>query len=426
MSVYKIYSPYNDIEELITDEENHYKTNLHTHSTYSDANDSMKDMIEAFYDQDFDILAMTEHGIVGKEWDKEPTIIPLYRFQYLWHGKRYYLSTAEYKAVLNGTYRTKSDTRTKKRGLQCVPGGIETNMVVKVFNHINGFFTDALEGVWGKENDYEGPVKAIEESGGLSHINHPTDWLQARKYPDCGTKKENVEFFADIMRRYKSCMGIEVLNMYDIPNRCDRILWDSLLRRLIPEGERSVFGFANSDAHETGQIDTAFMDFILPSYSLENLREAMEKGRFFSVARYAKNELGENFKGKGPVPAVTEIRVDDETDTILIKGVNCSKIEWIADGKIIKTKTADSQGEMMSVINLAEFTDKISCYVRCQLMGEGGICLTQAFICDDGNMERFRTEIPEKKVLTKKEKLKKRFYDSLPGVLIDRDKGMPQ
>ncbi len=426
MSVYKIYSPYNDIEELIPDEENHYKTNLHTHSTYSDANDSMKDMIEAFYDQDFDILAMTEHGIVGKEWDKEPTIIPLYRFQYLWHGKRYYLSTQEYRAVQEGTYKTKADTRTKKRGLQCVPGGIETNMVVKVFNHINGFFTDVLEGVWGRENDYEGPVKAIEESGGLSHINHPTDWLQARKYPDCGTKKENVEFFADILRRYKSCMGIEVLNMYDIPNRCDRILWDSLLKKLIPEGERSVFGFANSDAHETGQIDTAFMDFVLPEYSLQNLREAMEKGRFFAIARYAKNELGEDFEGKGPVPKVTEIKVDDETDTILIRGKNCSKIEWIADGKVIKSKTAEGQGEMMSVINLAEFKNEISCYVRCQLLGEGGICLTQAFICDDGNMERFKTGIPEKKVLSKKEKIKKRFYDSLPGVLIDRDKGMPQ
>ena len=154
--------------------------------------------------------------------------------------------------------------------------------------------------------------------------------------------------------------------------------------------------------------------------------EAMEKGRFFAIARYAKNELGENFEGKGPVPTVTEIKVDDETDTILIRGKNCSKIEWIADGKVIKAKTAESQGEMMSVINLAEFKDKISCYVRCQLIGEGGICLTQAFICDDGNMGRFRTEIPEKKILTKKEKIRKRFYDSLPGVLIDRDKGMPQ
>lgn len=425
MSVYKIYSPYNEIEELIPYEENHYKTNLHTHSTYSDANDSMKDMIEKFYDLDFDILAMTEHGIVGKEWNKKPTIIPLYRFQELLKRKREHLSDEEYKAILDGTYRTKADTRTKRRGLQCVPGCIEANMVVKVFNHVNGFFTDIPEGVWGRENDYEGPVKAIEKSGGLSHINHPTDWLQARKYPDCGTKKENVEFFADILRRYKSCMGIEVLNMYDIPNRCDRILWDSLLKKLIPEGKRSVFGFSNSDAHETGQIDTAFMDFILPGYSLSNLREAMEKGRFFSIARYAKNELGEKFRGEGPVPTVTEVKVDDETDTILIRGTNCKKIEWIADGKVIKTKTAESQGEMMSVINLAEFTDKISCYVRCQLLGEGGICLTQAFICDDGNISRFRTEIPEKKILSRKERIKKRFYDSLPGVLINREKGAP-
>ena len=30
------------------------------------------------HDLDFDILAMTEHGVHGKEWDKEPKIVPLF------------------------------------------------------------------------------------------------------------------------------------------------------------------------------------------------------------------------------------------------------------------------------------------------------------------------------------------------------------
>ena len=79
------------------------------------------------------------------------------------------------------------------------------------------------------------------------------------------------------------------------------------------------------------------MDFILPEYSLGNLRKAMEPGNFFAVARYAKNELGEDFKGEGAVPVVTEISVDDDNDTITIKGINCNAIEWIADGEIIES-----------------------------------------------------------------------------------------
>lgn len=421
MADYKITNPYADINDLIKNSDNHYKTNLHTHSTYSDANNTMTEMIEGFYDNDFDILAFAEHGIFGKEWDKEPTKIPLFTFQYLWHGKKVHPTTEQYKAFLNGTYRTPANSRTKKRGLMCVPDAIELNMFTLVKNHVNGYFTnDAYEGKYGKENDFETPIKLVEESGGISHINHPTDWLQAYKDPSVAKVPENIAFFADLLRRYKSCLGIEVLNMYDRPNRSDRILWDELLKTLIPEGERTVWGFGNSDAHRVCEIDTAFMDFILPEYSLENLRKAMENGNFFAVARYAKNELGEDFKGEGPVPVVTEIAVDDDNDTITIKGKNCNAIEWIADGEIIESVTAETDGELVSTVKLREKSNKISCYVRAQLKGRGGICMTQPFICDDGDMARFRKPIPAPQKLTKAQQIKKKLADTRPGVILFR------
>lgn len=421
MADYKITNPYAQVSELIKNSGNHYKTNLHTHSTYSDANNTMTEMIEGFYDNDFDILAFAEHGIFGKEWDKEPTKIPLFTFQYLWHGKKVHPTTEQYHAFLNGTYRTPANSRTKKRGLMCVPDAIELNMFTLVKNHVNGYFTnDAYEGKYGKENDFETPIKLVEESGGISHINHPTDWLQAYKDPSVAKVPENIAFFADLLRRYKSCLGIEVLNMYDRPNRSDRILWDELLKTLIPEGERTVWGFGNSDAHRVCEIDTAFMDFILPEYSLENLRKAMENGNFFAVARYAKNELGEDFKGEGPVPVVTEISVDDDNDTITVKGINCSAIEWIADGEIIENVTAEADGELVSTVKLREKSDKISCYVRAQLKGRGGICMTQPFICDDGDMARFRKPIPVPEKLTKAQQIKKKLADTRPGVILFR------
>lgn len=414
MRKFRIINPYESVASLIKNEENHYKTNLHTHSTYSDANDTMTDMINAAYDLDFDILAMTEHGVHGKEWDKDPKIVPLFLFQNLWHGKRSHPTTEHYHALLNGTYKTAEGKRTKKRGIQCVANGIEANMFVLVLNHVNGFFTDnKLEGIFGKENDYENPIRIIEESGGISHINHPTDWLRAKKDPNCAKVPENIAFFADLFRRYKSCVGMEVLNMYDIPNRSDRILWDELLQVLIPEGERTVWGFSNSDAHQTDQLDTAFMDFILPEYSEKNLRTAMEKGMFFSIARYAKNELGEDFAGKGPYPVVTELSVDDEADTITLKGTNCKAIEWISNGEIIQSETLDKDGEITSTVRLADHGDKIGCYVRAQLKGDGGICLTQPFICDDGDLARFKKTLP----MPKK---KSKFFNTRLGVIVDR------
>lgn len=420
---YKITNPYESVEKLLSDAECHYKTNLHTHSTYSDANDTMVDMIEGFYDNDFDILAFAEHGLLGKEWDKEPTIVPLYLFQNLWHGKRQHLTSAQYDAILKGTYKTRHGRRTKKRGLMCVPGAIEANMLTLVKNHVNGYFTDdSCEGICGKENDFEEPIRKIEASGGLSHINHPTDWLNARKYPDCAHKEGNINIFADLLRRYKSCLGIEVLNMYDIPNFCDRMLWDELLQVIIPEGERCVWGFGNSDAHEAGQADTAFMDYILPEYSLENLRSAMENGNFFAVARYAKTELGDDFEGKGPYPVVTEIKVNEKKNMISVKGANCKCIEWIANGKVISSDCIGENGKLESIINLSDHSDSITCYVRFQLKGDGGITMSQPFICDDGNMERFRKELPKPEKLSKKDEYLKNFYNSRIGVLVNRDK----
>ena len=179
---YKIHNPYESVTSLLGNEENHYKTNLHTHSTYSDANDTMTDMIKGFYDNDFDIVAFAEHGILGKPWNEEPTHIPFFNFQYLWHGQRSYLTEEQYKAIKNGTYRTENNLRTKKRGLEDVPNAIECNMFTVMKNHVNGYFTDnAYEGVQGLEFDYEIPLELIEKSGGISHINHPTDLLQAKK-----------------------------------------------------------------------------------------------------------------------------------------------------------------------------------------------------------------------------------------------------
>jgi hypothetical protein len=197
------------------------------------------------------------------------------------------------------------------------------------------------------------------------------------------TDPGNVQFFANFLRVYPSCLGIEVYNAFDSPTRSDRVLWDELLKVIIPEG-RNVWGFANNDAHTYEDVDTCFMDFILPEYSEANMRTAMENGTFFAVSRY---DWGDRIGTTKEYPTVTSIVVDDENDTITVIGKNTDAIKWIADGVTIQADTVSVDGVCMSTIKLQEHSSDISCYVRAELNGAGGTTLTQAFVCDAGDMD---------------------------------------
>ena len=91
-------------------------------------------------------------------------------------------------------------------------------------------------------------------------------------------------------------------------------------------------------------------------------------------------------------------------------------MQLIVEGEVIQRDRIDSDGQIVSTIKLSDYTDKISCYVRAQMLGKGGICLTQAFILDDGNIERFKKEVV-KKELTEEEKKKRKFYSKKSGVI---------
>lgn len=60
-----------------------------------------------------------------------------------------------------------------------------------------------------------------------------------------------------------------------------------------------------------------------------------------------------------------------------MRAKNYNRVQWISNGKII------SEGEKIDLIAASQ---NIGCYVRAQLLGRGGICLTQAFVLDDGDM----------------------------------------
>lgn len=360
---YTITNPY---ETVNWNTWGHYKANLHAHSTVSDGEDTFVDAIEEYYARGYDVLAMTDHGVVNRGWNVLPTPVPLLSFHMIL-SKPVPMSNERYTQITTGSDRG-------GRGMTDVPFGIELNTAVLTKSHVNGFFVEYGQGIWGKENDFEGPIAAVDKLGGLTHINHPGDWLGSAKDINIAKDPKNIKFFADILKKYDSCLGIEVINSHDSPTRHDRVLWDGLLESVVPTG-RNVWGFANADSHNFDDIDTGFEVFMMPSNTVGNVRTAMENGTFFAYGRMARPELGESFRGTGQYPVVTNISVNDALNQITIQGTDYDTIEWVAKGEIIATG---------NTIDLNAYETQIGRYVRAQLKGPGGICFTQAFVTDDG------------------------------------------
>lgn len=387
---YKIVSPY---EDVIWNGENAwsaYKGNLHTHSTVSDADMDYNEMIINHYNQGYDFLAMTDHGVTGKAWNEEPTHLPLYLYQYIIGNKTTRLTDEEFEGITSGTYPV--DGKARGKGMTCVTGGNELNALTITKCHVNGMFLPAHAGdnYLGYENDHEGAVKLAEEAGGISFINHPGDWLHSNRDISVVSDPENVHYFSDIILKYDTCLGMEVFNERNSVTPYDRILWDNILMECLPYG-KNVIGFSNNDAHIYNHIDSSFSVFMMEENTPEKVKETMESGAFFMVTRILRDndKIGpsEEFNyinSETPYPEFTELSVSGHTVTV--KAKNCNNIQWIANGNVIAgTQIAQSADETEYVIDLDTINGAEDFqYIRCELLGDGGMTLSQALVIDDG------------------------------------------
>lgn len=466
---YKITSPYENVKELLSDGNNHYKTNLHTHTTISDASVTLPETVEEYYAQNFDILAITDHGVYGREWDKAPYKYWLMRictiFNALSDGDDYYknqyevLSTEKYNAITNGTYGfdgeqnftlksalanggnryhisgfSEESNRTYGRGMYCLTQGAELSAASIMQNHLNGFFTDWGQGYAGMlthEGDYEYFVKNVEKNGGITFINHPGHYLNSKNIEENAKDVNQLFYFSDIFERYNSCLGIETFNNKDNESVNNRVFWDELLQYVIPRSyvanngkARNVYGFSNSDGHELNKADTEFSDFILKDVNQSNVqskvRSAMENGEFFATGRLAthKGELDESIITQGPVPRVISLDIDEENDIITVKATNAERIEWVANGDVIYKEVLTQGDVTTSVLKLRDFSDKITCYVRFQIFGKGGYCYSNPFICDNGNMASYVKADNRSKAEIFKDKVDRLFTQGLIGSVV--------
>ena len=385
---YKIISPYSDVIWEGDSAWGAYKGTLHTHSTYSDADIDLATMLKEYYNQGYDFVANSDHGITGVEWNRAQPTLLLYTYQKLTGKTVAHLTDEEFEAITTGTYPL-YDGSVRGKKMVCVTGANELNNLTLTKCHVNAFFLPEGKGngFGGTENGFEKAVKFTEKNGGLSIINHPGDWLESKNDIAQVSKRENIEFFGDILLRYDTCLGMEVFNEKNSVTPYDRILWDNLLMYTLPYG-KTVIGFSNTDAHVIENIDSSFSIFMMQENTAENIRETMQSGASFLVTRSIKHgnsiigpeEPFDMRNADAPYPIFTKVAVDSHKITVSAKDAHT--IQFIADGKIISKQTVTEDTitlDLDSIDGAEDFR-----YVRAEAFGEGGLCLTQAIVIDNG------------------------------------------
>ncbi|MBR2410985.1 MAG: hypothetical protein IKB08_04595 [Clostridia bacterium] len=380
---YTIVSPYENVIWEGDGAWGAYKGTLHSHTTYSDADVDLATMVKAYYEKGFDFLANADHGVTGVEWNKAPEYPILYNYQYIIGKKMTTLTDEEFEGITTGTY----NNRGKK--MTCVVGANELNDLTLTKCHVNGYFLPEGVGTGfrGGENAYEAAVKFTQDNGGISHINHPGDWLESNSNPEAVNTPENVAYFSNLVLKYDSCYGIEIFNEDNGTTGYDRILWDNMLMYTLPYG-KTVIGYANTDAHDENNIDTSFMTFMMEENDVDHIKETMENGAFFSTTR----SLRANEFNIGPVKAIeaanTELaypmftKVEVDGHKITVEATDADTIQWIANGEIISSDSM-ADGEFTLDLDTIDGAEDFL-YVRAEIISEGGMTATQALIIDNG------------------------------------------
>lgn len=392
----------NPYEQVDWDSWGTYKAQLHCHTNASDGYLTIHEFVQKHYDLDYDIVALTDHGTINRGWNNEPQLVPLLRFvkrERTQMADIIPLTEEEYSSYLNGT--AASDSRTHQNGMLDVPLGIELNMATPVADcHLTGYFAEYGQGLAGVYGDYETPSKGVRKKGGISMLSHVGEFVYTDKDSADHVGQPVDEYYSNKFARIfldnaGSSVGMGINSATDAHTRCDRILYDSILQRTIPNGV-VPWGFTFSDSHNERSLNDAYTMMLMENFTIEDFRSSMENGLCFGVSHYSngvelngmkempnltEEEIDENkIYLSNDTPMVTRVTVDAQNETISIEGENFNEITWVSNGNVIKRDSNITTGSAELYLHDPDLLSDPSLYVRFYITGENGICYSQPFV----------------------------------------------
>ncbi|MCL2728133.1 MAG: PHP domain-containing protein [Bacteroidales bacterium] len=267
-----IESPYEGIDFDII---NRFKAVLHTHTRVSDGKQTADEMIKAYADRGYHILAITDHDQV--------------------YAKNTGIVNVNGRDIL-------------------VIKGIELTMT----HHFNSLFEDSgkpLQLNVESQINYE-----IKKHNSVLFLNHPGRHIWF--YP--------MTFYFDLFNKFpaENLVGMEVINNADeYPS--DKDTWHKVLTGVSPN--RTVYGFANDDAHYYSEIGSSYNEYLTDNLNEAEVRNAIVHGKSFFYTNATVS------RPTGSMPYVKDVIVNRATMTITVEAENYSKIEWRSCGVVVCT-----------------------------------------------------------------------------------------
>ena len=343
-----VLNPYKEVDWESVE---HNKSNMHTHTRQS--NDPVEKfttnyVVDRYQAAGYKILALTDHDYNTYPWQLFPQFMS---------GQEARDPEALGMLAIPGNELSKDNTNSWSERT----GG--------EFNHHNDFFT----GRQGQE------FASLQESyaytyvlGGMQIINHPGQyWSLDHSYSE--SEKNGPGWHAKNFMDFPSLVGLEVYNQGNRrPN--DRILWDQILERTMPE--RAVYGYSGDDTHNDEQLFRNYNMMLMEKLTTDELKDAMRKGESY----FCYEPKG---SGEGKAPRISYIDVNEAQKTITIEANGV--VKWIFGTDKTSDAASSRRSTVVGIGNTFCYKGYQGSYVRALITNEYGETCTQPFGFADTN-----------------------------------------
>jgi hypothetical protein len=306
---------------------NQYKANLHTHTTNSDGYLYPHEVVDLYQTAGYKILSITDHSTITFPWTDFSS--------------------------LNKAY---NDRDPVKLGMLAVQGNELSDA-----HHVGSY----IHAVPGGGANLDEAFSTMTRLTGLAAFKHPGRYWNIRAAFQPG-ELYSIDWYQDYYQRFPAIVGMEVFNLGDRFHN-DRILWDELLTRLMPE--RPIWGHSNDDMHKSDQLFRNYNYKLMPELTLEALRTSMTSGASFFVYEPTGD-------GKSKVPRIDSVTVDLIDEKIIIHALNFDQIEWISG---ISGRGTDRKSNVLAMGDTFDYNGFDKSYIRAVVSNKYGQIFTQPF-----------------------------------------------